>query len=604
MRLLYGMEWADGYSDLKIEMEFVRAGGHISGKSGKRYGEGLYHHMRRMFTLIWPTDDHHRWSDLALQRKVENDLLVLCGSSDSGKTMFIARWVLCDWWAHSNNTLWMVSSTELRGAELRIWGKIKELFNRGRELHRWLPGTVLESKTAITTEQIDDEGESGRLLTKGIIFIPCISGGSWVGLGRMIGVKSTKDGRLGHAGDEVSVMSASFLDAYSNWYGKENFQGLLTGNPTDLEDPLCKAAEPIDGWENWADTGKTQEWKSKFYGAHVIAFDGRDSPNFDFPESEPTHYKYLIGRKKLKAVAAKEGEDSPLYWMQCVGKPRPGAEKLKVITRQLCEQGGAYEDVVWEGSETTDVVSLDAAYGGVGGDRCVLMRIRFGKDVEGASVIECYPPVIVPVSAKKTLEIPEDQIARFCMNWCNGFAIGPKSFFFDGRSTLAVSFARIWSPEVNVVDFGGPATKRPVSLDEFVWDGDTDTRRLKRCDEHYSKFVTELWFSTRYLILGKQLRNLPREVAEEGWKRQWRYTKGSPPRIEVETKAEMKERTGRSPDFYDSLVIAVEGARRLGFQIETLKEDAAKVIQDEDWIERELEKHKRSFAASELKALS
>lgn len=93
-------------------------------------------------------------------------------------------------------------------------------------------------------------------------------------------------------------------------------------------------------------------------------------------------------------------------------------------------------------------------------------------------------------------------------------------------------------------------------------------------------------------------------MAEEGWKRQWRYTKGSPPRIEVETKAEMKERTGRSPDFYDSLVIAVEGARRLGFQIETLKEDAAKMIQDEDWLERELEKHKRSFAASELKALS
>lgn len=140
-----------------------------------------------------------------------------------------------------------------------------------------------------------------------------------------------------------------------------------------------------------------------------------------------------------------------------------------------------------------------------------------------------------------------------------------------------------------------------MSADEYVFDGDTQSKRLKRCDEHYSKFVTELWFSVRYLIRGKQMRNLPKDTAAEGAKRLWRFTKGQPPRIEVEPKPEMKLRTKESPDLFDSLATGVEGCRRLGFVIENLKETRAKDQEQEQWLQREVDKHKKFMRKHELR---
>lgn len=575
----YGTEWTGDMTGLDIEMHCIRKGGKWVNKKGNDCGEGLFHHYKAMMSLLWPEDDHHRWSDLGLKRILENEIIIFMGASDSSKTYTVSKFVLCDWWAFADNTLWMVSSTELRGAELRIWGSIKTLFNSARERYPDLPGHVVDSKHCITTENISDDGSEARTLTKGIIFIPCKTGHTWVGLGAYAGIKPPKNGRLGHAGDEVSFMQSSFLQAYSNWYGKANFKGLLTGNPLDLTDCLCTAAEPVEGWENWKDTEKTQEWRSRFYNAWVIALDGRDSPNFDHPEFELL-YPYLIGPKKINAVKKANGEDSPLFWTMCVGKPRPGAEQWRVITVGFCRQHNAFDDVKWKGNKLTRIVSLDAAYGGVGGDRCVLTDIAFGLDINGKNILFCFPFVIVPVSVKKAKE-PDIQIAEFCKEYCETRQIAAANFFFDGRSSLAIAMAKTWSADVNVVDFGGAPTERPVSLDEYIWEGDKKTRRLKKCNEHYSKFVTELWFTVRYLILSGQMRGLSTEVAEEGAKRIWRYVKGS--KIEVESKVEMKERTTYSPDLFDSLVTAVEGARRRGFEISRLAPDAGETP-DNEWL--------------------
>lgn len=598
----YGLDWLDRDfpNDLDIEFYFIRQGGHV--KIGEKvYGLGKEHHYTEAAKLLWPDDDWHRWFNLCWKRIIQHEICVMMGASDSGKTYVSAKYVLTDWWANSENTLWMISSTELRGAELRIWGKIKELFNRARKIYPNLPGNVLESKHAIATEAVSDDNSEARLLTKGIIFIPCISNGQWKGLGNFAGVKPTKDGRIGHVGDEASFMQNSFLKAYANWYGKPNFKGILQGNPIDLDDPLCVAAEPADGegWKDWKDTEKTQEWRSKWYNAWVIALDGRDSPNMDYPANR-NPFPYLVGRKKLESVAEVEGKDSDLFWMQCIGKPRPGAEIRRIITRQLCESGKAFEPVVWEGSSVTDVVSLDAAYGGEGGDRCVLTHLQFGKDVDGTSILFYAGRYNVPVT-HRVPEKPEVQIATFCKNWCEARKIPPAHFFYDARSTLADAFGKWWSPEVNAVDFGGLPTDRPVSNEHYVLDEVTKVKRLKRCNEHYSKFVTELWFSAHYLILYQQLRGLVREVAEEGWKRQWHPTKGSPPRVEAETKADMKERTTYSPDNFDSFVTGIEGARRLGFQIGKLSNAALQGKDPFEYLQNQANKFRTSMKKQELR---
>lgn len=593
----YDLEWPEHFSDLDIEFFCIRHGGKWN-VSGKSCGAGLFTHYRNAQRLIWPEDDEHRWSLLALQTMVDNEVSVFLGCADSNKTYSMSRFVLMDWWAFPDNTLWMISSTELRGAELRIWGTLKQLFNRARKTHPELPGWVLESRHAITTEEIADDNKKARLLTKGLIFIPCKSSGKWVGLGAYQGVKGgSLNARLGHCGDEAQAMQPSFLDAYSNWYGKENFKGIMSGNPNDLEDCLCRAAEPVGGWGSWKDTEKTQTWRSKFYDAAVVAFDGRDSPNLDVPEGAKTPYPYMIGRKKLKAVEKTHGKDSWQWASQCTGKPRPGAMARRVLTRQMCDEYGAFDDVIWSGKPTEKFAACDAAYGGVGGDDCIGGHIEVGEDVEGRTVIACNPPVLVPVSITKK-GLPEEQIANFMKEYCESFDIPPENFFFDARSTMAITFARIWSPRVNVVDFGSQPTQRPVSMDTYIWDGDTQTRRLQLCSELYSKFVTELWYTIHYVVLSRQMRRLPAEVAEEGYKREWKYVKGN--RIEVETKADMKLRTGHSPDRFDWLVTAVEGARRKGFEISSM---SAKEVDGArgDWLELELEKHRKWAKKRELR---
>ncbi len=511
----------------------------------------------------------------------------------------MSKFVLTDWWAFPDETLWMISSTELRGAELRVWGTLKQLFNRGRALNPKLAGSVLESRHAISTELIADDNKKARLLTKGLIFLPCRSNGKWVGMGVYAGVKGgSKNSRLGHFGDEVSAMQPSFLDAYSNWYGKLNFRGIMSGNPFDLEDCLCRAAEPVEGWGSWKDTEKTMTWRSRFYDAAVVAFDGRDSPNLDVAETEKVPYPYMIGRKKLKAVEKTHGKDSWQYASQCTGKPRPGAMNKRVITRQMCEDFGAFDEVIWSGKPLTKIAACDAAYGGIGGDDCIGGHIEFGEDVDGNIVIGCHPPVLVPVSITKR-GLPEEQIANFMKEYCDSFDIPYDNFFFDARSTMSMTFSRIMANTVNVVDFGGPATSRPVSLDTFVWDGDNQTRRLQTCVELYSKFVTELWFSIHYVILSRQMRAFPKEVAEEGYKREWRYSKGN--RIEVETKADMKLRTGHSPDRCDWMAIALEGARRRGFEIKSLSKSQKVEGSDDSWLESQLDKHRKWVKTHELK---
>ena len=63
------------------------------------------------------------------------------GPADSGKTYIAgAKWALMEYWAAPEITLVVVSSTDMRGLELRVWGAIKGLFNRAVEKFAFLLG--------------------------------------------------------------------------------------------------------------------------------------------------------------------------------------------------------------------------------------------------------------------------------------------------------------------------------------------------------------------------------------------------------------------------------------------------------------------------------
>jgi len=85
------------------------------------------------------------------------------------------------------------------------------------------------------------------------------------------------------------------------------------------------------------------------------------------------------------------------------------------------------------------------------------------------------------------------------------------------------------------------------------------------------------------------VRGLQRDVAEEFYEREWAKVKGD--KYELETKDEMKLRTGFSPDLADWLAIAMEGARRNGFMIESLPEYESKDEDRDDYLRKALTKY-------------
>lgn len=559
-------------------MNLIRAGGFIvHGK--QRYGKGLFHHYRALQTILWPQgEDHHRWSDLMLREILANRITAIAGSRDSGKTHIIARFALTDYFTFPNETLILISSTDLRGLQLRVWGDIKDMLTRAKERFPFLPGNVLESQHGVFTDELSDDCPI-RDMRRGIICIPCLDrkGGWQGGLEKFVGIKQKRRRVLG---DEVQFMHREYLTILSN-LDKGDFKGVFVGNPLANLKALDVISEPLEGWVNHPEPTKTEVFPNRYNGITIMLV-GTDSPNFDSPANQPSPFPYLVDREDEKRVRDRYGSNSEQYYSQIKGVRKEGLFAHRVLTREMCEQGGAFGQCIWSGEATTKVYALDAGYGG---DRPVAGWAEFGVEVGGQIVLRFSPPKVIPLELGSE---PEDQISLFVRKDCEALGIPASQVFFDAgmRATMATSLARIFSPETNAVNFGGNPTKRPVSADEFVSDPATGQRRLKRCDEHYIKFVTEMWFSVRLAVISRQIRELPKDVAEEFYMREWTKEKGD--RYELETKEETKKRMGLSPDLADWAAIIMEGARRQGFMIENLPAAEVDRKNEGDYLQREL----------------
>jgi hypothetical protein len=272
----------------------------------------------------------------------------------------------------------------------------------------------------------------------------------------------------------------------------------------------------------------------------------------------------------------------------------------RVLSRDLCRQFRAQDDVVWKGTTLVKIAALDAAYGG---DRCVGGHVTFGEDINGKMILSVSPPQIVPIRIATNL-LPEDQIAEWSKKYCDANGIPPENYFHDstGRGSLGTALARVWSAQTNPVEFGGKPSERPTSLDHYMRDPAAGARRLVLCCEHYQNFVTELWYSIRYAVEASQIRNLPDDVMEELCLRQWDRKKGKyqvEPKSGTAERPGMKERTGRSPDLADWLAIAVEGARRRGFQISKLANQADETA-GREWLDDLAKKSRQLIQKGQL----
>lgn len=577
----YGLSWPEGTDPVAIEFKCIEMGGSWLSPAGLPCGAGLFQHYKNLQILLWPEDDHHRWSDLILQTLLKERLTVIYGCRDSSKTFTVSKWALIDYWTAPNETLTLMTSTDSRGLELRVWGTIKELFKRARKRCTWLEGNVVDAKHGVFTDDIASGTDEARDMRRGILGVPCISAaGEFLGnaLKNFAGIKQ-KRRRL--IGDEVQFVPVDYLKVLDA-LDKGDFKGAFIGNPiAGNGKALDRVSEPVPGWSSLGEVTKTRTWPNK-YGGTTINLVGIDSPNFD--ADTKNLFPYLVNEEDARKVAGRPGgKDSLEWWSLIMGVRKMGVVSNRVLTAEMLETCGAFRDCIWSTSPTLKVYGVDAGYGG---DACVTTYLECGVEVGGASVMKFGEQKVVPVMLSSAVS-PEDQIAQFVRDDCASLGVPDSNVFIEAgmRATLAVSFGRLLSPAINAINFGGPATQRPVSNDLFVFDEKTQQRRPKTCYEHYSKFVSELAFAVRAVVESAQARNFPRPAADEFGRREWRFVYGD--RYELETKLEYKVRNGgESPNNADSVMVAVEGARRLGFVIERMKsgESARPEI---DWLDLE-----------------
>lgn len=591
----YGLLWDEETDDAQMECEIIRRGGSWTGKNGQTLGHGLFFHYKRLFRLYWPHEDENRWEDASLEAILSNQFTTLSGCSGSVKTSTASKFALCFYSAWPKGTTILISSTDMRGLEMRVFGRIKELISHAKNLYDWFPGHVIDSKKAICTDDVEED--EARNMRDGLTCIPCLSSsGTFVGLGKWIGIHNS---RVLVICDEMQLMQLSLLDAVPNLLNNPTAKFIFLGNPLAQGDPLDKVSEPRDGgWMALGIPTKTTSYRTKYMDGVCLVLPGKDSPNFDGDENKPDRFPYMVGRQREKLVRESYGEGSQQYCSQILGVRIEGLTARKVITREICQKFDAFRLPVWRGEPTIKIYAIDAAYGSIGGDLAIGGWCEFGIDVNGKQVFNIGQQKIIPVSALSSIP-PDDQIALFSKQECEILDIPPEHVFFDGRTMLMAAFARLWSGAVNPVDFGAQPTNRPVSLDMKILDETTGQTRLKRCDEHYSKLVTEFLWSLRYAIESGQVCGMTEDILNDAVPREWKIVRGN--KIEIESKTEMKKRTGRSPDRTDQVVTALEGCRRMGFQISKLAQPPAPSSKP-SWLLTAHESNMALIRSRELKA--
>lgn len=583
----YDLKWNSEMDDAQIEREMLRRGGRFTLK-GKEYGLGMMEHFKLYWSHLWPEDSQNWWTDLILKNVIEHRFTSVVGPASAWKSGTVARIALMDWSCWPDCTSVIMSSTDLEGLRSRIFGETTMMWKRASERYEWFPGNPVDSKNVITYTDVEEE--KARDIRNSILGVACrTSSGVFVGMGKYSGRKNR---RVWCVGDEFQFMMLSILQGQDNLISNDDGSGVMGGiypddyqdpnergkarrfyrccfigntNPSVRDNPLDIVSEPENGWgsvpEPTETQGITQVWKCKKHPKHPVQcycvnLDGMDSPNSEHPIDRP-RWAHMAGPHKLRNYTV--GSES--YWSNGRGVFKFGLDQFKIITKEMCELYHAFDDCAWQG-ETIKIGALDASYGG--GDRCPLGWFEFGKCTDGVTRLKFREMWEIPVILRKDL-LPEDQIALFTKQKMEQAGVDPKNFFFDGRGSLAISLAKIWGVEVNSLEFGGSPTDRPAGPDLFVIDKATGKRRPQTAKEAYRKFVSELWFSTEYAVKSDQIRGITLDIVKDAQPREWRKVAGD--KKEIETKAELKERTGISPDLADMWVTAVEGARRRGFEI-------------------------------------
>ena len=507
-------------------------------------GESKSHHFKRIVSALWPEDGPkpfiwHPWAERMLEAACENQYLAVAGCASSGKTDFFAIWAIVNFIVAPYETMVLVTSTTLKDSRKRIWGSIRDYWQAAPPL----PGKLVDSMGLIRF----DDGTGGTSDKCGITLIAAEKKKEKEAVGKLIGFKNE---RVIVIADEMPELSESILEASaSNLSFNPQFQFIGIGNPASRFDAFGILAKPKNGWQ--AISPMDDEWETE--RGLCIRFDGAKSPNV---LTGKIIYPWIVTQAKLDEAKARFGENSLAYYRMYRGYWAPTGDEDNIYSETEIISAGADLDAIWL-EPPTRVAALDPAFTN-GGDRTPVQFGLYGVSRDGIPTLMYTHRELLQDDVNNKRKTRTEQIVTKFKEICEQEGVEPFCAAYD-KSGAGGPFGDVidmlWSPEVLGVQFGGRASDLPVSISDTALSSD-----------RYVNRVTELWFGAKELIRTGQLKGIDMELAKEMCARKYTTKKGTTLRMEVESKTDMKARTGESPDLADSAMILIELCRqRFGF---------------------------------------
>ena len=351
--------------------------------------------------------------------------------------------------------------------------------------------------------------------------------------------------------DEMQATRPAAVEAYDNLSTGRESKFLGMGNPVSRLDPLGRASEPRGGWNSISPDD--EEWETK--RGWCLYFDGLKSPGVRDPE----RYHFLLTKKQIDRMAKDPGRDSPRFWSQRRGFVPPEGLASTVISESFMEKFHIMEKAVWQTTNIRTIAGLDPSFT-AGGDRAKIVKARIGTMTNGMMGVEFAPPETINLELTRGQPLIYSLVERV-ITLLESWGISPSELAIDTTGTargLADVIDNEWARKQNTkgivnkcyrVNFGGKASDRPFGTNDKT-----------PCDKIYHNKVTELWYTFREFARNDQIRGVCEEACVQFCTREvMDRLKGSNSLIMIESKREMKNRTGgESPDDADAIVCVLD----------------------------------------------
>ena len=503
-------------------------------------GGGRYSHCRAVLEMICPSFEFSPWAEQQLQVLCEHSQVAFVGAAGSGKSHSTGAYALV--FALSGlldsttaDTTVLIASTTIQAAIQRIWKSCSMLY---REAVKRCGGAI--GQTMTLGKPRPEIRANPKDLSHGIFVVPVAAGDVQKGVDEL---KGRHPKRLLLIGDETDSISQAIVEVQDNLrVGTEEFQSVWLGNLPSMFNPLGKIMEPAPNTPVSEACGL--EWTSTT-GVHCLRFDGELSPNITGEEK----WSGLPRQRDIDATLRRnQGVKGQQYYIMVKGLPPPDGVDDTVLSEATLNRFHVLDGVTWASSFILSA-ALDAS---IGGDACILKTFRRGQDTHGVFRVFMDETYEVPFDAT-SIEPAEFQIAKKVQDFCVSRSVKPEEFIGDSTGTTGGAMRvlkREWSHSIEMCEFGGLASSRPVSSDD-----------PRPCSEVYDRRVTELWFSIREFVHADMIRGMDLTTARQLTQRK-HETKNR--KYCIEQKADMKARGLDSPDHGDCLACYVELLRRKG----------------------------------------